>query len=58
MSQILELALESIKLADGELDEEDRDPLLFLAGTLESDLVDIGDQHDFYIGQGIADTLT
>ena len=58
MSQISELALESIKLADGELDEEDSDSLLSLAGILESDLIDISDQHDFYIGQGIAEALT
>ena len=58
MSQISELALESIKLADGEIDKENSDPLLSLAGTLESDLVNIDDQHDFHIGQGIAEALT
>ena len=48
---------ESIELADGESNKEDSDPLLSLAGTLESDLTNIGEQHDFYIGQTLLTKL-
>ncbi len=32
---------------------EENDDLLSLAGTLENDMRNIGEQHDFYIGQAL-----
>ena len=42
--------------ADEELKAQrqpERDPLLALAGTLTSDVTDIGERHDEYIGQAL-----
>jgi len=42
------------RLAHGGIDLDDHgDPLLKLAGTIESDVPDVADRHDYYIGMAI-----
>ena len=56
----LHLPLTSSKVAQASQqpsDMERDDDLLALAGTLESDITDIGEQHDLYIGQALLSKL-
>jgi tetratricopeptide (TPR) repeat protein len=63
MPSLKEKAQEDKDFQDYWRDEEfntvvgDSDPLLSLAGTLESDITNIGEKHDFYIGQTILTKL-
>jgi hypothetical protein len=43
-----EIALEWLSAA---ATRQEEDPLLALAGTIESDITDVADRHDYYIGE-------
>ena len=45
------------RLAESVIPVED-DPLLRLAGVLDSDLKDIAEHHDVYLGHSLAEGLT
>ncbi|MEB3210317.1 MAG: hypothetical protein VKL39_03150 [Leptolyngbyaceae bacterium] len=53
--QLLTHALTSNRLLKAELEEAD--PLMALFGCIQSDIPDLADNHDYYIGQALREEM-